>query len=974
MAQIIIQRDPSKISSAEINQIAGKVNLLDWLCDNQPLDFDGLHCEFLLNGKLLCNTWEFEPEQCNELLDVWLAESDTITCVIRPAGDPLTTILIITAVLAAAVVIALTPKLNNVPVPGDSTSSQSNQLNSSTNTYLRIGDAIDDNAGQIVKTPKFLQRSYYEYDAAGRRIFTEYFLIGRGQYDAEQPKEGDTPFDTIPGYEYEYLPPGSHPTTLLNVSRNPSTTDIDVLASEQQRRSVYPNFGEVNNIIGRITLTTALINDLGISVGTQVYINLTCISEPPFSAEFFVIGFYQVAAVGSDWFEVTVNDFPDGGEIQSGIISNQEFQPTDTWYVLNGSAIEEVWFHVKMPSGIRKGDGTDGTVTFSMTIEELDATNTPTGNTFVKTGQFFGNTQSQQAATFKFTQADSIPISRYRAKINRTSATLGNNSIDLLVLDGIDAVTPYTPNWGDLTALKVVRASLQRVNKGASTKINCLITRKLQTFTSGATYVATRNFSDYAFYLLRDLSGVAVANIDTTTLFGIMSGLSDPQLGYFDYQFDDRNSSLRERLNICCNVARVRYYNEGLNWTFTREESRPSRMALFNRRNLKPESSQFVQKFRLPSSYDGVTLVYVDPVKNSEKRISKKILDGAFVDGLGENSFEFNLPGCRNSAQAINRLNLEVRRLIYQNVKVTDVSIGDALVLPLGERVDWVDVYDGEIFSGEIMGQKDTVFATSERFTPSVGVDYFVYVTDDDGVPTNTVACLPRSDGTLNGFEATGLSSFTGNQVFQVGSRYVIASSNDYDASAFTLIGKSAPNEQNEVRVELAEYNELLFADDEPKDIGVLASELASVSSFIDSTGFYSAADAAAADDAGIISQILSAGFVAAILDQPADLSIASSSVISAGIQDAQIIVFLTGGSVTPEFTWVIGLDKMNELSLSVSDTVLIEVTIRDNESNELLISSSATISSVFSNGFVTNEALIPSGYSTIVTGSIQKN
>ena len=812
MAQIIVHKDLSGMNKPEVFQLAGSVNLLDWLCDNQTLNFGDLHCSFTLNGVEICNTWDFEPDYCNNALDVIISGSDSVVCAIRPAAELTIGQLIAIVFVAAAISIALTPKLNTTPIAADNDASQSNQLNSSQNTYLKIGDAVDDNAGQIVKTPKFLQRSYYEYDAIGRRVFTEYFLIGRGQYDAEPPKEGETPFNLITGYEYEYLPPGSHPSTLLNVVINPSTQDVDILSQDQQTNVVYPTGGSVNAGTNTIFLVQSVFDQLNATVGTVLDVNLQCNSG---EFTFNVSGTYTVTAVGTNSLTVTPADFLESGLIVSGYIANTEYEYSAPFYVIGDA--NEVWVSLRMPQGIRKGDGTNATVAINIRVEEIDANNDPTGPFYVTTVEFFGNTQSIQAITRKMTAAnDGLPASgRYRVQVERVTPDLGDNALDLVVLDYIAAVREYTPNWGDITALKVVRESSQRVNKGASTKINCLITRKLQTFTSGSTYVTTRNFSDYAYYLLSDLAQVSDANIDTTTLFGIMSGLSNASLGYFDYQFDDKNTSLRDRLNICCNVARVRYYNEGLNWTFTREEARPTRMALFNRRNLKPQSSQFVQQFRRPNDYDGVTLVYVDPVKNSEKRISKKILGGAFVDGLGENSFEFNLAGCRNSAQAINRLNLEVRRLIYQNIQVKDVSKGDALTLPLGERVDWVDMYDPEIFSGEIMGQRENVFATSERFTPQPGVDYFVCVTDDEGVPTSTaVACSPRSDGTIKGFEAESLFTFTGNQVFQVGSRYMIASANNYEASSFTLIGKGKPNEDGDVPIELAEYNELLFADD----------------------------------------------------------------------------------------------------------------------------------------------------------------
>jgi hypothetical protein len=365
-----------------------------------------------------------------------------------------------------------------------------------------------------------------------------------------------------------------------------------------------------------------------------------------------------------------------------------------------------------------------------------------------------------------------------------------------------------------------MRRSGQRVNRGGSDKINCLATRKLRIFdndtkTYGTDYVATRSFADYAFYLLHERMGIAIDNINTDDLFGIKENLPDAQLGYFDWTFDDKSVGARDRLELTCNVARVRYWNEGLNWSFTREELKPVRQLMFNRRNLKSASAQYVQRFRQPSNFDGVTLRYVDPVKNAQVEIHKRIVGTSFVDGQGNEPYEIELSGCRNLVQAQNRLELEVRRLIYQNIRVTDTALNDALLCRLGYRVDWVDMYDSDLFSGEIIGINGNVYKTSERFTPKAGVDYYVYVTDDEGNPSNSVLATARSDGNLFGFEATGLSGvFLSGGVIQLGSRYFIASNDDLDASAFTVIGRGRPNERGECEIELAEYNPLMFEAD----------------------------------------------------------------------------------------------------------------------------------------------------------------
>jgi hypothetical protein len=77
------------------------------------------------------------------------------------------------------------------------------------------------------------------------------------------------------------------------------------------------------------------------------------------------------------------------------------------------------------------------------------------------------------------------------------------------------------------------------------------------------------------------------------------------------------------------------------------------------------------------------------------------------------------------------------------------------------------------------------------------------------------VIATARSDGNIFGFEATGLSGvFLSGGVIQLGSRYFIASNDDLDASAFTVIGRGRPNERGECEIELAEYNPIMFEAD----------------------------------------------------------------------------------------------------------------------------------------------------------------
>lgn len=811
MTTITIKRDLAGISKPEIHNLSGSINLLDWLCDNMEQDANGLHCQFLLNEKELCNTWDFDPDDCNQKLDINIGEFDSFVVIVRPQGvDPISWLYIaIVAVVAAVATTLLMPK-PELP-DDDDAGSKNNQLNQASNGY-GLRKAIPDISGQVVSFPTFAQRPYFYYEN-NLRIWEEVFYIGAGYYDFEPPKEGDTSFDIIEDYSYTVSQPNEHPTQLTSVNINPSTQDVDLSADNEQFRLV-DLAGRELKADGTIILDETSIKYLGLEIGASVRLYLELI------APFLIIdGNYTVTSVSTDRFIVSPSPTGDDRTIEAGTVTNNDFPPIHPSYVI-GEA-EHIWVSLKMPQGIRSDGGDALTIRAEIFAEQLDANNVPTGVTFTKEVSFTGKTQTAQYQTFRLDNTDGLTgISKYRVMVKKLNSDLGGSALDLLTLEYIAAVKFYTPNFGNITLLRTTRRSSQRVNQGASEKVNLLVTRRLRIYNHvtgvyGTDYVATRRFCDYVFYLLHERMNVPISEINTDELYGISDSLTDEQLGYFDFTFDDKNVSARERLEITCNAARTRYWNEGLLWSFVREEAKPFKTLTFNRRNLKSASASYVQKFSLPMDKDGVSLKYVDPVKNVEKTIYKRIVNNAILDGESINPIEITLAGCRNLTQAQNRLNLEIRRLLYQRCKVTDTALADAQMIRTGERCDWVDIYDGDIFDGEVLSVSSNQYLTSERFVPAIGVEYWVYITDADGYPSNSVRAYPRTDGNIFGFMADGLAGvFLADNTVQLGSKYVIASNNDLDASAFTLIGRGRPNEKGECSIELGEYTDLMFEDD----------------------------------------------------------------------------------------------------------------------------------------------------------------
>lgn len=820
MANIVVYRDPAAITSPEVYQLNGEIELAEWMLGNLAGNTAGLHCQITLNGREVVNSETMTLEQCCQAAAIKVGLFDSVTFRFRPQGIEIGAAgwAFIAAIAASVITIALAPK-PKIPGQVDTGGRDSNnQLNSATNS-TRPRQAIPDIAGQVISYPDFIQISYYEYKD-NQRVFREVFCIGVGRHLVEEIKDGETLIDGLTGYSAEVFQPGETPDNLLNVRTATNSVEIDLISSDDQTKTVYIDELDGAQVTesGILSLPIELPGRIELQVGSLIDFEVQYIS----GGLLVVQGGTAVEVLAIDEGDVTLDfAFTGNGDIVYGYITSNEFEFVAPWITLEGDAITEVWFHLVMPQGIRRGNGTTAQVSAVCEIQEIDVNGDPIGSLIQRGATFIGNTQSPQRQTFKLTAADGVTPTRYRARATRITTSLGDNALDLLTLDGIASVTPYTADFGNVTLLDMTRSSSQRVSRGSSTKVNAKTTRLLRIYDNdtgvyGATFEPTRRFCDYVFYLLHEKAGVPIAQINTDELFGIHDNLTDAQLGYFDYTFSDDNIALRERLETACNAARVRHWNEGLLWSFARDEAKPFKSLMFNRRNLAPTSASYGQKFRRPADYDGVTVIYVDPIKNAEKRVSRRIdSSGNIVAGIGLRALDINLAGCRNDLQALNRCELEVRRLIYQAIKVTDTALQDGQLARIGMRVDWVDMYDSDVFDGELLSVSGNSYTCSERFTPEAGVEYWVYITDDSGTPSNSVRAYPRADGNIFGFEADGLTgAFFANGVIQSGSRYFIASNSDSDASTFTVIGRGRPDAQGQCSIELAEYNELMYEAD----------------------------------------------------------------------------------------------------------------------------------------------------------------
>lgn len=825
MSIILHHKDPSNITKPDRFNVETDTNLLDWMCkhwkDSEEMS-DGLSTTILLNGKEIFTTDHDDVDESR--LDFTIGKNDCVSIISRPAGTLL--VVLVSIVVAVAVSLALTPSL-----PGDAgeqTESPNNRLQAASNAF-RPGEATPDIYGTVVSYPDFLQPTYFEYINNLKTVY-ELGYISEGALQIGEVRNGETPFNSIPGSSFEVFQPGAViPMDLLTIHRPANPVDGQVLVAPDDE-SIQQG-GQVDAITGgdpdNITLTmiegSTIASDLGLVIGGFITLS-DGVYVPETSAPIDVIGTFEVVSLSTvaqrtvvEIDTITAITVPAGSinitlTDSAGLISNYV-----GFFDTPGGSAEEVWSNWQMPQGIRTESGRQFTVQVEFQIELLNSDQTPSGTVFTKVEEVTGKTSDPQFRTTKFTPAEfpSMPIGQYRMRARRLTTRSGGSASEQVKLESFESVTPYA-NLDNSTGTVI---SWQRVattfaTSASGNRNNLDVTRMLPTYnrTTGEYNVnnlsATRSFADAVAHNLITLAEREQQTVNMVGLYEILDSLPHEELGYFDFTFDNKNVGLGERIESICNSARVSPFKSGGVWDFTRDEAKPVRTAMFNRRVTVGNSSKQSWLLQRPDDKDSVELTYVDPVNNVERILYRRIdSNGDIVSsGRGRQALEIKLAGCRNFFQAWNRINIEIRRIIYQRRTVTDTTLRDGMLVGLLERVGWVDPNDINSFDGELLSFSGDTYETSERFEPVDGESYVVYITDDQGNTSNTVAATPRSD-TEFGFIASGLSGAflaepSGNQL---GSRYFIAEASEIEASDFLLTSRS-PKSDGSTDVELVEY------------------------------------------------------------------------------------------------------------------------------------------------------------------------
>lgn len=851
---IIVNRDPAGVLGREIYELRLGLSIQENIESIFPNGLDAETTTLILNGD--------KVDPLVHDLSRQVTEFDQIHIISRPQGIELGVgaIAAIVAAVAAVAVVLLMPKPTIPNSSGEQKDSPNNRLTGQSN-IARLYQAIPDIFGKVRVYPDLIALSLYEYINNVKTV-TENLCIGVGQYLLENIKYADTPIGNITGSSYEIFNPGDVIPIFYDAFDSP---DVD------GQEITPPNLG--NQVLYEASVTS--LQSALMAGGSSAFVfkktsqfDYFYNKTKPINVNFEVDirfkradsngqlvdvterakygGVMQGMSITDDgalinpqyYYNISISNVnfismtagPGFGQIYppaDAIVLTSYLKISDMEALYIGPftlpvAADQIWYNVIFPRALR------GTGAFTAEWWKINnAGDEIPGTRQTESFSYSGDTYESKYFTRKISPA--AGFGRYAFRIKRTNN--GSSELtDQAKLEEIFAIRVRYNVVAKDTLIRIVTTATEQATGFKDKKFNVEATRKTISYNGSDidnTVRPSRDFADAVLHTFVVIAGRSPAELDIEELYRISASIkaNNESLGWFDFSFDDKDISLGQRLQTICNAARVTVFRDGLKWRFVREEKKLFPVVQFDARNLANNTDGGTKQWKpsLPSSFDGVEVEYVDATSANDDGTDKKAYirlridkqNKAIVEGFSSRPNKIQLAGCRNYHQAMNRAQLEIRRLIYQRVSVEDVALSDANIVQMGDRVRWADVYSEAIASGEITGISGNVFTTSEtlEFTPNAA--YKVSITDRYGQPSGWLNASPVT-GNMKAFSAEYSDAYLAdNSDVQSGSRFILTPSVSTEPMDFSLTNKSPGSDISTTNISLIQYDDRLFEYDE---------------------------------------------------------------------------------------------------------------------------------------------------------------
>jgi len=272
----------------------------------------------------------------------------------------------------------------------------------------------------------------------------------------------------------------------------------------------------------------------------------------------------------------------------------------------------------------------------------------------------------------------------------------------------------------------IVRLRRMAIGSGTNaSELNMIAHRKLNTIDG---FLPTSDFADITIAIALDpfIGRMDANEVDSDSLYEI----SDEVAAYFgtdkatefNYTFDDKYASYQEMVFAVAEAVFCTARREGGLHYFSFERETPNSLALFNHRNIAPESMSVTEFFGIQDNYDGVEFKWRDPSDNYSEVILK------LPDELRTNYKTIDSQGVTNHIQAHFLAYRAWNKLKYNRKAIEFTAYGEGDLVTRMDRIAVVDSTVPILCSGQIELQENTVLTLDYPVDLDAGKSYVIHL------------------------------------------------------------------------------------------------------------------------------------------------------------------------------------------------------------------------------------------------------
>ena len=478
---------------------------------------------------------------------------------------------------------------------------------------------------------------------------------------------------------------------------------------------------------------------------------------------------------------------------------------------------EKLFFNIKFDRGLKNE------VPINVTVYALDSK----GGNRVSAGESFNvlyDDDTVDAVYETFTVIPAAGRTWYEFEVKRTNqASQKTDKPDIPALEAVYCIQELGdydfPDGGTMLSVKMPTTQIP-TGSGVDNKINLVGGQVMMPSYDTATETIlpdapSRNFADAALFVWRDFYGQDVSILNLDELYTIADSLPE-SLKTFDYTFDDASNGVGTVMDTILNVARVYKYWDGQQIRFWRDEAVAFNSTVLSRADLAAESDRSYSISRssfVNGEYDSVQVEYINRDINKKAYIYRSIDGTGTIQSVaGANAKEIVLAGCQSLDNAINRANLEIRKMLYQRWTLTDTFIDAHRFLERGAVVLYNEVYEcGDAWGGEILSVSGGIAYVREELELQSGTTYQVYYTNalGEAIGPQTVTASTDNSFTCGDLSQVYLEGFEGGRM---GSRYYITEVSDSINRRWRVMERETAG--YDVQISMIGYDERVYEAD----------------------------------------------------------------------------------------------------------------------------------------------------------------